>query len=203
MIVRIQRSIDVGKRILIVNGHPDPDSAHLLHALADVYAAGARQAGHEVRRIDVAMLEFPLLRSKQEFEQATPVACIRAAQDDIRWAEHVVILHPLWLGMMPALLKGFLEQVLRPGFAHRVGGPGPMSLLKGRSARIVITMGMPAIAYRWWFGAHGLKALDQSILRFCGLKPVRSTLIGMVEALSAAKRDRWLACLSDLGRRAL
>jgi putative NADPH-quinone reductase len=59
---------------------------------------------------------------------------------------------PLWLASMPALLKGFFEQALRPGFALGPTEPGRMwkKLLKGRSARIVVTMGMPALVYRWY-----------------------------------------------------
>ena len=192
----------MSKRILILNAHPDASQPHFLHALADAYAEGAAAAGHELRRIDLARLDFAWLTSQQEFEHGEVAPAIRAAQADLVWANHVLILHPLWLGMMPALLKAFLEQVLRPGFAHRVDGPRPMALLKGRSARVVITMGMPAPAYRWWFGAHGLKAMERSILRFCGIKPVRSTLIGMVDAMSAEARADRLAELRELGRRA-
>lgn len=192
----------MAQRILIINAHPDRARTHFLHALSEAYERGARAGGHDIRRIDLATLEFPWLHSQAEFEQGEPPAGIRAAQDDIRWASHLVILHPLWLGMMPALLKAFLEQTLRPGFAHRIDGPGPIALLKGRSARVVITMGMPALAYRLWFGAHGQKALEQSILGFCGIKPVRRTLIGMVEAISEAKRRDWLDRLAELGRMA-
>jgi putative NADPH-quinone reductase len=192
----------MSKRILIVNAHPDVAQPHFLHALADAYAEGAVGAGHDVRRIELATLDFAWLKSQEEFEHGEPAPAIRAAQQDLVWAQHLVILHPLWLGMMPALLKAFLEQTLRPGFAHRVDGPRPTALLKGRSARVVITMGMPAPAYRWWFGAHGLKAMERSILRFCGIKPVRNTLIGMVDAMSAEARADRLAELRELGRRA-
>ncbi|MBL0029217.1 MAG: NAD(P)H-dependent oxidoreductase [Rhodanobacteraceae bacterium] len=190
------------KRVLILNAHPDAAQPHFLHALADAYAEGATASGCEVRRIDLARLDFAWLKSQDEFEHGAVAPVIRAAQEDLLWAQHLVILHPLWLGMMPALLKAFLEQVLRPGFAHRVDGPRPMALLKGRSARIVITMGMPAPAYRWWFGAHGLKAMERSILRFCGIRPVRNTLVGMVESMSVERRAQWLAELRELGRRA-
>jgi putative NADPH-quinone reductase len=113
-----------------------------------------------------------------------------------------VLIFPLWLGDMPALLKGFLEQVARPGFAIGVdgqGGPGA-KLLKGRSARVVVTMGMPAFVYRWYFGAHSIRSLERNILRFVGFAPVRRSLIGLVEA-KGGRRERWLAALARLGRR--
>jgi putative NADPH-quinone reductase len=110
-----------------------------------------------------------------------------------------VIVYPLWLGMMPALLKGFFEQVLRPGFAHCTHDRGWEALLKGRSARIVVTMGMQALIYRWYFGTHGLKSLERSILRFVGIKPIRETLIGMIGSLNEKKSKTWLEKLGTLG----
>lgn len=131
-------------RITIIQGHPDPAGDRFCHALADAYATGAKAAGLEVKRIEVAKLEFPLLRTQADFEKGSPLPQVAAAQEAIRWAEHLVIIYPLWLGMMPALLKGFFEQVFRPGFAHRTDARGWQALLKGRTARIVVTIGMPA-----------------------------------------------------------
>ncbi len=190
----------MGRRITVINGHPDPRPERLVHALADAYAAGALAAGHEVRRIDVAALEFPLLARAADWETGSVPPGLAAAQADIGWAEHLVILYPLWLGAMPALLKGFLEQVFRPGFAI---DPGARSLnggrLKGRSARIVVTMGMPALVYRWYFGAHSLKSLERNILRFVGFAPVRATIVGMVGAAGEGRQRRWLDRLRRLG----
>ena len=73
------------------------------------------------------------------------------------------------------LLKAFLEQALRPGFAFDESSRMPRKLLKGRSARIVVTMGMPAFVYRWYFGAHGLRSLERNILGFCGIRPIRAS----------------------------
>lgn len=190
----------MAKRITIVQGHPDPRGNHFGTALADAYAQGAETAGHEVRRIEVAQLDFPLLRTKEDWEKGEPPAPIRQAQQTIGWADHVVILYPLWMGDMPALFKAFLEQTFRPGFA-RTMDPGKLGkkLLKGKTARIVVTMGMPALFYRWYFRAHGLKNLERNILAFSGIGPIRATLIGMVEA-SDAKRQKWIETMRALGR---
>jgi putative NADPH-quinone reductase len=189
-------------RIAIIDGHPDSGEVRLCHALAETYAEGAEAAGRAVKRIDVAALDFPLLRSQAKFEKGAPVADIAAAQEAITWADHIVIVYPLWLGTMPALLKGFLEQVLRPGFAFDDRkGMMPAKRLRGRSARIVVTMGMPAFAYRWFFGAHSLKSLERNILKLVGIGPIQESLFGMVEAADAAKRAGWLDTMRDLGRR--
>ena len=103
---------------------------------------------------------------------------------------------------MPALLKAFIEQVMRPGVALEYREHGfPKGLLAGRSARIVVTMGMPALIYRWYFRAHGVRGLERSVLKFAGMKPVRGTLLGMVDAASDAKRRGWLDRMRGYGRR--
>lgn len=189
--------------ILIIQGHPDAAGGHLCHALADAYAAGAKEAGHEVRCIDVGKLRFDLMRSAEEFRSTVVPPDIASAQNDFLHAEHVLLIYPLWLGTMPALLKGFLEQVLRPGFAFDyTGGGGARQRLRGRSARVVITMGMPALIYRFYFGAHSLKSLERNILKFVGIRPIHETLFGGVETASPEGRASWIARMQDLGRRA-
>jgi putative NADPH-quinone reductase len=194
----------MARNILILNGHPDPSSKGLCHALAEAYGDGAREEDHAVRRLDVATLEFGLLRSQAEFEKAAPPPAIAAAQESIVWANHLVVVFPLWLGDMPAMLKAFFEQALRPGFAysHRAHG-FPAKHLKGRSARIVITMGMPAAVYRWYFRAHGLKNLKRNVLGFVGFAPVRDTILGSVGTRGKESIHRSLDEVKSLGRRAL
>jgi putative NADPH-quinone reductase len=191
-------------RILILQGHPDAGQRHFGHLLAAAYAGAAVEAGHDVRTVEIAKLEFPLLRSQQEWEHGSLPAGLQQAQADIVWASHLVLFFPLWLGDMPALVKGFLEQVARPGFAFHTDGRGPFDSkgLTGRSARVVVTMGMPALVYRYFFAAHSVKSLERNILGFVGIAPVRETLIGGVEGLGDAGRATWLGKLAALGRRA-
>ena len=191
----------MSKRITIIEGHPDPDTGRFHYALADAYHAGAQQAGHELRRVRLSTLDFPLLRSKHEWEEGVLPAALVEAQEAVRWADHLLILYPLWLGSMPALLKAFLEQVLRPGFAVTKTGSGGFGkrLLAGKSARIVVTMGMPALFYRWYFRAHSLKSLERNILKFCGISPVRECLIGLVDNRGDAWRKRWIEKMRALG----
>lgn len=191
------------RRILIVQGHPDPAGGHFCHALAARYAEGAARASHEVRIADVARLDFPLLRSKKEWDAAPLPPGLAEAQRDIAWAAHLVFFFPLWLGDMPALLKGFLEQVARPGFAFGSAAEGGFGKKKlgGRSARVVVTMGMPALVYRWYFLAHGVKSLERNILGFVGIAPVHRSLVGMIEAADGVRRGKWLAEMQRLGER--
>ena len=190
------------KNILIIDGHPDPDRNRYQHALLHAYADSARSAGHDVRVLCVSQMEFPLLTSAAEFEGGRPPPVIAAAQEDILWANHLVIGFPLWLGAAPAKLKGLLEQVFRPGFAFDASrGRFPRKLLSGRSARLLVTMGMPAIFFRLVYRAHGTRALERSILAFCGFGPIRTTLIGGVGSLNDARRAAWIRKIEGCGRK--
>lgn len=192
------------RRILVIQGHPDVTEAHLGHDLAHAYAGAATAAGHQVRTVTPAQLDFPLLRSQHEWEHGPLPSGLQKAQDDIAWSQHIVLFFPLWLGDMPALLKGFLEQVARPGFAFRKSSDNPFGQkgLTGRSARVVVTMGMPALVYRFYFRAHSVKSLERNILGFVGIAPVHETLIGAVDSLGEDGRLAWAGKMAALGRRA-
>ncbi len=187
-------------RILVLDGHPDPSGDRFVHALAEAYASAARESGHEVRVRKLAQIKYPLLASNSDYLTGVAPDVVLEAQTDLTWCNHLAVFYPLWLGSMPALLKGFFEQVLRPGFAFGPAGRSrlPKKLLAGRSVRIVVTMGMPALFYKWVYRAHSLKSLERNILGFVGFKPIRTTLIGSVES-SAAHRVRWLGTARKLG----
>lgn len=189
------------RRILIIQAHPDPDGSHLCHGLAGAYADAAAAAGHRATHLDLASLDIPLLRREREFDHEPPPPSLVPAQQAIGEAEHILLVFPLWLGTMPALVKAFLEQVMRPGFAfgRQDGGGFPRKLLTGRTARLVVTMGMPAALYRFWYGAHGLRSLERNILHFVGIRPVRRSLFGSVGTASPARRERWLRSMRRLG----
>ena len=190
------------RRIAIIQGHPDPAGKRLCHALADAYAEGAREGGHSVRRIETAALDFPILRTQEDFERGQLPPQLSEAWDAIRWANHLVIIFPLWLGTMPALLKAFLEHIARPGYAFEYVKDGfPKKMLGGRSARLVVTMGMPAFVYRLWYCAHALRAMERNILKFVGISPVKDTLIGMAGQMSEAKVRGCLDDMRKLGAR--
>lgn len=194
----------MNKAILIIQGHPDCRRQHLCHALADAYADGAIAAGHAVDRIEPARLRLPLLDSVEDWQHQAPTPEVAAAQEAIRHAQHLVLFYPLWLGDMPAMLKGFLEQVARPGFAIDPAARNPLraGLLRGRSARVVVSMGMPASLYRWFYGAHGVRLMRRNILRFAGISPVHTTLVGGAGALTPEQVALWCSRLRRVGESA-
>ncbi len=193
----------MSKRILVIQGHPDPEASHYCHGLAAAYRKGAEAGGFTVEELSVAQMDFALLASESEWQQKETAPDIAYAQERILQADHLVLVFPLWMGTMPALVKAFLEQVLRPGFAfdeQAREGPGG-GLLKGKSARVIITMGMPGFFYRWYFGAHGYRNLKRNILKFCGIKPVRHCFVGLAGSKKPEGRQKWLERIELLGRR--
>jgi len=192
------------RKITVIDGHPDGSPKRFCRALVSAYTDGASSKGHEVTILRVSDARFTLLSSEAEYNSEIESDDIRDAQEAIRWADHLVIFYPLWLGTMPALLKGYLEQIFRPGFGfdNSEGAQWPKQALKGRTARVVVTMGMPEAAYRWYYFAHSLKSLERNILKFCGISPVRDTVLGMVDTVSSETRLEWLDDMQSLGERA-
>jgi putative NADPH-quinone reductase len=175
------------RRIVVIQGHADPGASHFCHALAKSYVQGAAHAGHHIDTIDVACVGFPLLRSWQDQRGEAPPA-IAQAESGIASADHVTMIFPLWNGGAPPLLRGFLEQTFRPAFTFPETKPNEVlgffshytqkKALKGKTARVVVTMQMPAYVYRWYLRPHP----EVNTLRLSGMDPITETLIGNVES---------------------
>lgn len=189
-------------RIAIIVGHPRAGS--FCEALGEAYADGARDGGHTPTLIKLSGLDFdPVLRHGFSKEQPLEPDLV-PAQSAIGAADHTVWIWPLWLGFPPALLKGFCERTLTPGFAiEKLNGPPfYLPLLKGKSARVIVTMQMPALMYRFLVFARSARTFSNQILRFVGFSPVRRTYFGMVEHVGDARRKGWIDEVRAMGRAA-
>lgn len=190
--------VNARQRILILDGHPDAES--FCAALHQAYKKGALTSGAEVRSLAIRDLSFePNLahgyRKRTELEPD-----LLAAQESIRWAEHLVVIHPVWWGSFPALMKGFLDRVFLPGFFFRKDPKSPRweKLLVGRSGRIIYTLDTPW--YLWWLaGRPAYHALKYITLGYCGVSPIRGTAIGIVRLSTAEWRRRWIEKVETLG----
>jgi putative NADPH-quinone reductase len=188
------------KNICIIQGHPYSDGNRLCHALAKSYADGAKKAGARVETVDLGVMEIPLLRNPADF-LAPPSAQIVKAQEAVTRAHHIAVIYPLWLGTMPAVVKAFFEQLSRNQFAIAAPESGkgwPRKMLKGRSARVVVTMGMPATAYKVVFGAHGVRGFESGILGMAGFGPVRETLIGGAGDVKKKRAEKLFGRMREL-----
>lgn len=193
----------MARKILILNGHPDPESYNA--SLASAYEEGARSAGFEVQVLRIADLDFnPNLqfgyRKRTELEPD-----LLKAWEKIQWAEHLVWVFPVWWGGLPALTKGFIDRLFLPGFAFqkREGSLWWDKLLGGRSARIISTLDQPAWFYRWFNTRPSHHALKKMTLKFVGIKPVRSTTIGPLRLSKESYRKKWLNKIKQLGARGI
>lgn len=191
----------MAKSICIINGHPDASADHLIPALCDAYTMGATSAGHSVQRINVSEVHAMPLRTAVEFQTA-PDDGIQQARSKIEKAQHVFLAFPLWLGSMPSATRAFFEQAARGDFFLSTGGDAhrwPKRLMKGKSAHVLITMGMPGFAYKVIWGAASLKAVERGLLGISGFKPVRHTVIGGVGEASPQRTAAWFADMHQLG----
>lgn len=192
----------MSSKILVVNGHPD--SLSFCAALTEAYAEGASKGGAaEVRAIHIGRLSFqPSLaygyRQRIELEED-----LLQAQDSIRWADHLVFVYPTWWGTMPALLKGFFDRVLLPGFAYKYRENSPLwdRLLTGKSAQLIVTSDTPSWFNRLVYRQAGHHVMKKNILHFCGIRPVRLTEIGPVRGATPERRAHWLERARQLGER--
>ncbi|HZG80940.1 MAG TPA: NAD(P)H-dependent oxidoreductase [Brevibacillus sp.] len=187
--------------ILVINGHPDPES--FCSSLTRAYKEGAATNSADIRTIDLSQISFePNLkygyRKRTELEDV-----LIEAQEFIRWADHLVFVYPTWWGTMPAVLKGFFDRVFLPGFAYQYRPNSTLwdKLLTGKSAHLIVTMDTPAWYNRWIYRRAGHQVMKRNILHFCGIKPVRITEISPVNSSTEAKRAKWLEKVKILGSR--
>jgi 1,4-dihydroxy-2-naphthoate octaprenyltransferase len=187
-------------KVLVVAGHPRRSS--LAGALSAAYASGAARAGAAVELLDLSQLEFdPHVRTRVFAHQSVEPDLARAAAL-LAWADHLVFVYPTWWGTMPALLKGFLDRVLAPGFAfEEIGRAGYRPLLGGRTAELLSTTDTPGWVWRWIYGAPGDKAMARAILGVCGIKVTRILRFGPVRSSRPEQRRAWLDAAQAAGAR--
>ncbi|MCP3775054.1 NAD(P)H-dependent oxidoreductase [Paenibacillus sp. MZ04-78.2] len=186
-------------KILVINGHPDPQS--FCAALSDAYMKGAAASQAEVRSIDLSKITFdPNLkfgyRKRTELEED-----LIEAQKLIQWADHLVFVYPTWWGVMPAILKGFIDRIFLPGFAYKYRENSSLidKLLTGKSAHLIVTADTPYWYNKLAYGHAEYNVMKRNILKFCGVSPVRVTELGPIKGSSEEKRANWLANANQLG----
>lgn len=190
----------MSKKILIINGHPNKDSFNF--GIAATYRKGAESSGAEIQEIVIAELDFnPNLQfGYQKRTELEPD--LLKAWEKIQWADHLVWIHPVWWGGLPAITKGFIDRLFLPGFAfqYRENSPFWDKLLKGKTAHIITTLDQPALFYRFYFRRPSVNQLKRSVLQFCGIKPVKVSYIGIIKGSKPEMREKWLEKVANWGR---
>lgn len=187
------------KKILILNAHPR--EASLTAGLVEAYAKGAESGGAEVSHLDLKDLEIDWVRYPWGREQQLEPDVIRS-QELISAADHIVLAFPVFWGLYPALLKGFIDRVFLPGFAFKAkaGAALPEKLLSGRTARLIYTMDAPGIFHRFWYGLCVERALERATFWYVGIKPIGRLSFHGTKGLNEAKAKSWMVKAEQAGR---
>jgi NAD(P)H dehydrogenase (quinone) len=187
------------KKILIINGHPDKES--YCTQLAEKYKKGAESSGADCILVNLIDLKFnPNLQFG--YRQRTVLEPdLLIIQQDILDSDHLVFVYPTWWGTYPALLKGFIDRVFLPKFAFkpRENSLFWSKLLKGKSARLIVTMDTPKWYYSLFYKSPGHNSLKKNTLNFCGVKPVKITTISPVKNSKETQRLKWMDKIEILG----
>jgi len=190
--------------VSVILAHPHRGSFN--HAIADTVAAMLREAGHAVAFHDLYRERFdPVLPFEEIPRNASLPSDIALHCREIASADGIVIVHPDWWGMPPAIIKGWIDRVLRPGVAYRFAetDPGegvPEGLLAARAALVFNTSNTPADREREVFGDPLERLWKDCIVSFCGIPVFRRRMFGVIVTSTEEQRKAWLAEAGELTR---
>lgn len=187
-------------KILVIDGHPNPDSFDC--GLSQAYLKGANETEAETKLISIRDLQFNsnLQFGYQKTSELEPD--LLEAQKKISWADHLVWIHPVWWGGLPAMMKGFIDRIFLPGYAFKYREKSVWwdKLLAGKTARIITTQDTPGIYYWLVFGRPSVNQLKKTTLEFCGIKPVKVTSIGPIRNSTESFRKKMLQKVELMGK---
>lgn len=191
----------MGKKIVIINGHPDKGSYNA--ALSAAYKKGAESVGVEIKEILIGELKFdPNLKyGYQKRMELEPD--LLEAWEKIKWADHLVWVHPVWWGGWPAIMKGFVDRLFLPGFVfnHRENSVWWDKLLTGKTASIITTLDQPGWYYRLVYARPSINQMTKCTMGFCGVKTKNITYIGIIKGSVEKQRAQWLKKVFLLGQK--
>jgi len=190
----------MSRKIFIWVAHPKP--ASLCAALADAYEAGARSEGADIRRLDLADMDF---NGSTEVAKHSPLESdLITWQEALGWCDHVMIVHPYWWGAMPARAKAVLDRALSSGFAFKYHerGMGWDKLLKGRTADALITSDTPPLLDTILYRKPGRRVLRNQVLGFVGIRMRKIVQLGSVKLANPQRIGTWIERAHAMGRKA-
>jgi len=183
-------------KISIILAHPNPGSFN--HAIAETASNILNKNGHKVTLHDLCREHFDPVMPSAEFprDAALPPDVKRHCQE-ISIADGIIIVHPNWWGQPPAILKGWVDRVVRPGVAYRFeagdGGEGvPVGLLKAKAAIVFNTSNTPTEREMEVFGDPLELLWKKCIWEFCGIKKVHRETFSVVITSTPEQRAEWL-----------
>jgi putative NADPH-quinone reductase len=186
----------------VILAHPAPGSFN--HAIANAAVQALRAAGHCVAFHDLYQEQFPPLFSAAEIQQNAdldPAVARHCAE--IAAADGIVIVHPNWWGMPPAILKGWIDRVLRPEVAYRFvandkGEGVPVGLLKAKAAIVFNTANTPDEREHEVFGDPLDTLWKQCVFDLCGVRTVHRRTFSVIVTSTPQQRATWLHEVSTI-----
>ena len=183
-------------KISVILGHPNKDSFN--HAIANTVVETLLKNGYEVAFHDLYKENFDPVTTAQEIRRGASLEkVVEEHCNEISEAEGIVIVHPNWWGQPPAILKGWVDRVLRPGIAYEFkegdSGEGvPVGLLKAKTALVFNTGDTPEERELQIFG-DPLEALwKKCIFDFCGVRTFYRKMFGVIVTSKLEERQNWL-----------
>ena len=182
--------------ISVILAHPTKGS--LNHAIAQTAVARLESNGHHVMFHDLYAERFdPILPAHEIPDEARLPDDIERHCREIASAEGIIIVHPNWWGQPPAILKGWIDRVIRPGVAYRFldgdGGEGiPVGLLRAQTALVFNTANTPPAREQEDFGDPLQRLWKNCIFDLCGVRSFHREMYTVVVTSSAEERRDWL-----------
>ncbi|WP_420236489.1 NAD(P)H-dependent oxidoreductase [Telmatobacter bradus] len=179
------------KKVSIILGHQHEGSFN--HAIAELAKKTLEKNGYEVRFHDLYAEKFDALLPHEEIGGPINDPLVQQHLTEIAEADGIIIVHPNWWAMPPAIMKGWIDRVMRQGVAYRFENGAPKGLLKAEHALVFTTSNTPKEVELKWFGDPLENLWTTCILTYCGAKNVKRTNYESVIMSSAEQRTGWLA----------
>lgn len=182
--------------ISVLLAHPNKESFN--HAIARTAVDTLTQIGHTVFFHDLYAENFPASLPYEEFEKNAEIPSeIQSYCDELATSDGIIIVHPNWWGQPPAVLKGWVDRIVRPGVAYEFlegdSGEGiAVGLLKARAALVFNTGNTPLEREMSVFGDPLETLWNTCIFEFCGVEVFHRKLFQVIVTSSKEQRQKWL-----------
>lgn len=191
--------------VSVILGHPYEGSFNT--AVATTACEALNELGHYVNYHDLQAEKFdPVMPQDELIKDKSADELVILHQQQIQNADGIIIVHPNWWGQPPAILKGWVDRILRENVAYRfeegdAGGGLPIGLLKARIAVVFNTSNTPVERELTVFGDPLERIWKNCVFDFCGVKNFERKMFGVVADSSLEERSRWLQEARDIIRK--